>query len=101
MTKSKQQILDRINEFKVDIWSNPNRPDDTQVDECEYCGKKLGKNPLCAHINIDGTIIPIDITEADLNLVGMESQGCFPIGQNCAKKLFGSKINEYCRKLNG
>lgn len=98
MRKTKQEIINRINEFKVDIWSNPNRPDCTQADECEYCGKKLGKNPLYVHIDISGTIIPNDITEEELSFAGFESQGSFPIGQNCAKKLFGNKIKDYCNK---
>jgi len=98
MERTIKEITDRINEFKVNIWSNPNRPGCTQTNECEYCGKKLGKNPLYVHINTSGTIIPNDVTEEELSLAGFESQGCFPIGQNCAKKLFGNKVKEYCNK---
>lgn len=94
--KTDKEILDAINKFKVNLFDNPNRPEDTiQTDECEYCGKKLGKNPLYVHINTDGTILPNDITEEDLVQVGMQSQGCFPIGQNCAKNLLGDKLKDY------
>ena len=81
--------------FEVDIWSNPKRPDSTQIDECEHCGKKVGKNPLHVHIATSGIIMPNGITEEDIAKVGEQSQGCFPIGNGCAKKLFGNKIEQY------
>lgn len=93
--KTKEEILNSINELKVDIWSNPKRPDDVDTNCCEYCGKKCGSNPLYVHVSTRGTILPNDITEEDLALVGMESQGCFPLGNSCAKKLFGDKVNQY------
>ncbi len=92
---NKAEILKAINEFKVNIWSNPNRPDDVQSNECEYCGKKCGKNPLYFHINTEGTILPNTVSETDLDSVGMQSQGCFAIGRGCAKKLFGNKLELY------
>lgn len=96
---NKEQILKSINEFKVDIWSNPNRPRDVQENHCEYCGKKCGKNPLWVHINTEGTILPNTVSETDLDLVGMQSQGCFPIGRGCAKNLFGNKLELYTLEL--
>lgn len=96
--KTKEEILKRINELKVDIWSNPKRPDSNDIQGgCEYCGKNCGKNSLHVHINTNGTILPNDITEDELDLVGMQSQGCWPLGRGCAKKLFGNRINEYCK----
>ena len=98
-TKTKEEILNAINEFKVDIWSNPKRPDSNAIQNgCEYCGKKHGSNPLYVHINTNGIILPNSITEDDLNEVGMESQGCWALGSGCAKKLFGDKIDLYTIK---
>jgi hypothetical protein len=97
MTKTNQEILTAINELKVNIWSNSKRPDDVNGG-CEYCGKAHGKNPLYVHITVAGLIVPNSITEEDLKQVGEESQGCFPIGSTCAKKLFGSNINLYTSK---
>lgn len=94
--KTTTEILALINEFKVDIWSNPNRPDSNDIQNgCEYCGRPHGNNPIMVHINTDGTILPNSITEEDLDLVGMESQGCWALGSNCAKKLFGSRLKNY------
>ena len=83
---------------KYNIWSNPKRPDDTQDYECEYCGRKCGKSPLYVHINTDGTCIPNWITETILESCGYQTHGCFPIGQSCAKKLFGKDIDLYTIK---
>lgn len=93
-----ERIRQRFNEHQFNLWSNPNRPADTQVDECEHCGKKLGANPLFVHITTGGIIVPNDISETDLALIGEQSQGCFPIGQTCAKKLLGKFVNEYATK---
>lgn len=96
MKKTKEEILKSINEFKVDIWSNPKRPDSNDIQGgCEYCGRKCGKNPIFVHINTDGTILPNTITEDDLDVVGMQSQGCWPLGKGCAKKLFGDRLPLY------
>ena len=93
---TKEEILDQITAFEVDIWSNPNRPDSTiQADECEYCGRVVGENPLHVHISTSGIVMPTGISAEDLEKVGEESQGCFPIGNGCAKKLFGNKIEQY------
>lgn len=100
-SKSKKEILRTINEFKVDIWSNPKRPssEDMQDNCCEYCGKKHGASPLFVHINTSGTILPNTVSEEDLEIVGMQSQGCFALGSTCAKKLFGKKIDLYTQNL--
>jgi hypothetical protein len=82
----------------ANIFSNKNRKGTTQINECEYCGRKVGKNPLYVHITTDGDCIPNDISVEELEKNGFESQGCFPIGNCCAKKLFGDKIEEYCQK---
>jgi hypothetical protein len=83
---------------KYNIWSNPKRPDDVQTDCCEYCGKKVGKNPLAVHVTYRGTCLPNDVTEEEIDTVE-QSQGCFNIGANCAKTMFGSDIDRYTLKL--
>lgn len=100
MTSKRLKILKAVYKFPVDIWANPKRKKQTQSDECEHCGKKVGKNPLYAHIMTNGIIVPNDITEKDIDLIGEESQGCFPLGNGCAKKLFGKKIDKYTKRFN-
>lgn len=99
MNAKQKALLKSINEFVVDIWSNPNRPDCVQMNCCEYCGKPLGKNPLYVHVNTSGTILPNDVQAEDLPGIDMESQGAFPIGMNCAKKLLGKKLSLYTVKM--
>ena len=50
-------------------------------DQCVLCGKKVGKNSKLVHYLTNGNIVSWngdDITE---------SQGFFPVGSECAKKL--------------
>ena len=86
-----------VNSIEYNLFNNPNRPDYIKDGCCEYCGKKLGNNPLFVHITVDGTCVPNNLTEELVNLVD-QSQGCFPIGSNCAKQIFGKKIKEYTSK---
>ncbi|HRH54573.1 MAG TPA: hypothetical protein PLN38_14695 [Chitinophagales bacterium] len=103
-SKTNAEILAAINHLKVDIFSSPQRMKDswegTQENECEYCGKPCGKNPLHVHIMTTGIVVPNDITEEDIAQIGQQSQGCFPIGNGCAKKLFGKQIEKYTIKFN-
>lgn len=80
---------------KFNIWANPNRKSNT--DGCEYCGKKTGENPLYVHVTYVGTCVPNDVTEEELENVE-QSQGCWPIGSECAKHLFGDQIAKYTKK---
>ena len=87
------------NSRKFNIWNNPKtKGKSTEFDNCEYCGKKVGKNPLYVHVTYVGTCLPNDVTEEEINQVE-ESQGCFPIGPECAKLLFGSEILKYTKTL--
>lgn len=96
LKKTKKEILAQLAIFVANIWSNPKRFSiQPQVDECEHCGRKVGKNPLFVHIETSGNIVPNGINEEDLERVDKQSQGCFPIGNGCAKKLFGDKIELY------
>jgi len=50
-------------------------------DQCCLCGKKVGKNPKMVHYLTDGTIVSYGGDDV------AESQGFFPVGNECAKKL--------------
>lgn len=99
--KTKSEIKAAIEKLQVSIWSHPNRHKiQPQVDECEHCGGKLGKNPLHVHIMTTGVIVPNGILEEHIEKYGEQSQGCFPIGQGCAKKLFGKEVDKYTFRYN-
>jgi hypothetical protein len=58
-------------------------------DQCVCCGKpmKEGKK-LYVHMNTDWLAVhPTILEEEVLNITGSESQGFFPIGKACAKKM--------------
>ena len=46
-------------------------------DFCFVCGRKLGKNSYHFEVNTGWVLI---------ELGGSDSQGCFPVGSECAKK---------------
>jgi hypothetical protein len=46
-------------------------------DFCFACGRKLGKNAFHFEVNTSWELI---------ELGGSDSQGCFPVGSECAKK---------------
>jgi len=94
-TEELMQILKDSRKFN--IWSNPKRPDDTQIGCCEYCGRSTGKNPRYVHVTFQRTCLPNEVTEAEINTVE-QSQGGFIIGSNCAKNIFGSLIDKYTTK---
>lgn len=54
---------------------------DYNDNQCCLCGKKVGKNPKMVHYLTNGNIT----SSQDDNVEN--SQGCFPIGSECAKKL--------------
>jgi len=45
---------------------------------CFSCGRKLGKNPYYFEVTTSWELLPAGNTSTD-------SQGCFPIGSECAK----------------
>jgi hypothetical protein len=53
---------------------------------CIVCGKPTNQS-LYIECTTDMWIAPADITEEQLTALDMESQGCFPIGSDCAKKV--------------
>lgn len=50
-------------------------------DQCILCGKKVGKNPKMVHYLTNGNIVSWDGSDV------INSQGFFPVGKECAKKL--------------
>jgi hypothetical protein len=91
----KNKIINAILTFPVSIWSNPKRKSQRQANDCEYCGKKASKNPLYVHIMTNGIIVPRKIQEKHIEKIGQQSQGCFPIHDECAKTLFGDSVDRY------
>jgi hypothetical protein len=53
---------------------------------CFICGKPTAQRSF-VHFTTDGFLIPTNIDETDLGQFDLESQGCFPIGSECAKKI--------------
>lgn len=53
---------------------------------CFICGKPTAKNTF-VHLATSGHLVPADIDETELQFRNLESQGCFPIGSECAKKV--------------
>ena len=96
----KNEIIGLILNFPKDIWSNPKRRNATQSSDCEYCGKKAAKNPLHVHIMTNGIMVPKKIKEKHLEKIGQQSQGCFPIHDECAKEIFGDSVDKYCYRFN-
>jgi len=54
---------------------------DYNENQCCLCGKKVGKNPKMVHYLTNGNIISWSGDDV------ANSQGFFPVGSECAKKL--------------
>jgi hypothetical protein len=50
-------------------------------DQCCLCGKKVGKEPMYVHYLTNGNIVSHSGNDIE------NSQGFFPVGSECAKKL--------------
>jgi hypothetical protein len=53
---------------------------------CFICGKPTAQRSF-VHLTTSGFLIPAELDENDLGQHDLESQGCFPIGSECAKKV--------------
>lgn len=78
--KTIQRIIEvPINELQTENaknnWGNYN------TNQCCLCGKKVGKNPKYVHYLTNGNIISYGGNDIQ------NSQGYFPVGNECAKKL--------------
>jgi len=58
-------------------------------DQCICCGKPMKpNNQLTVHMNTNWVAVHPSISEEKcLEMTSAESQGCFPIGNDCAKKM--------------
>jgi hypothetical protein len=63
-------------------------------DTCFVCGKRTAKNTF-VHFTTRGFLIPANIDESQLDQFNLESQGCFPIGSECAKKVGRNFLIEF------
>lgn len=54
---------------------------DYSDNQCCLCGKKVGKNPKMVHYLTNGNIVSHSGDDIE------NSQGFFPVGSECAKKL--------------
>jgi hypothetical protein len=75
-------------------------------DQCICCGKpmKSGES-LFVHMNSDWMAVAPHITEETcVEITGADSQGLYPIGNDCAKKMVGFTVKhsfqEYIPKSN-
>jgi len=61
------------------------------VEQCICCGKPMKEGPkLYVHMNTGWEAVHPSVSEKECEaLTGYESQGCFPIGNDCAKKMKG------------
>jgi hypothetical protein len=53
---------------------------------CVCCGKPT-TGELYVHMTTSWEVVPNNVSEEELEKAGHESQGCFPIGPSCAKKV--------------
>jgi len=53
---------------------------------CVCCNKPTNEE-IFVHMSTDWKAVPSNISEEELVKNGMESQGLFPIGKSCAKKM--------------
>jgi hypothetical protein len=53
---------------------------------CFICGKSTAQRTF-VHLTTIGFLIPAELDDVDLEFFDLESQGCFPIGSECAKKV--------------
>jgi hypothetical protein len=61
------------------------------TNQCICCGKPMKEGEkLYVHMNTDWMAVCPTIDENEcFELTGADSQGCFPIGNDCAKKMLG------------
>lgn len=107
LTEEQKAIVAECEKAFADIWSHPKGARGgkqyCEEEQCEYCGKKTGKgsNTRYVHILTNGMILPNGVDGdmvTEMNSKGLfhsQSQGCFALGSECAKKLLGKRIDEF------
>jgi hypothetical protein len=53
---------------------------------CFFCARPTAQKSF-VHLSTNGLLVPANIDENDLLKYDLESQGCFPVGAECAKKI--------------
>lgn len=78
-----------INQMTTELPEVKNKKEGSgDVERCICCGRKVGENPKFVHMNTCGKVLALWIDEEFCaELTGWDSQGCFPIGNECAKKI--------------
>lgn len=56
-------------------------------DRCVCCNKPLKSSEVRYFVHMTTDWLVTDANEDELKLAGYESQGCFPIGNECSKKV--------------
>jgi hypothetical protein len=84
------------NQNTKELYESPNREMNLDkyghiTNQCICCGKPMLKSEkLYVHMNTNWVAVNPTIDESKFKeLTGAESQGCFPIGNSCAKKMLG------------
>ena len=79
----------------TELYNSPQRDNNEEKygilsdNQCICCMKpmKEGESRV-VHMNTDWVVVHKSVTEEECKeLTGAESQGCFPIGNSCAKKM--------------
>jgi hypothetical protein len=107
LSAEQTQIINECKKAFANIWSHPKGArggkEFQEGEQCEYCGKKTGegKNTRYVHILTSGLILPNGLDGDKINELSCitdkqdQSQGCFALGSECAKKLLGKRIDEF------
>lgn len=81
-------LWDEANRNREKYANTPSRNFDSD-EHCVVCGRKLGDNPPMVEVSLDGKPIP----QGDPRSGGSESQGHFPIGSECTKRVVTSSFD--------
>lgn len=83
-------------ELTIELYESPKKEQNEEkygllTDQCICCGKPMKSGEkLYVHMNTNWMAVnPSLTTENCFEYTGAESQGCFPIGNDCAKKMRG------------
>ena len=78
------ETIQRIIEIPIEELQNEDAKNNWanyKENQCCLCGKKVGKNPKMVHYLNNGNIVSYNGDDIE------GSQGMFPVGSECAKKL--------------
>lgn len=67
--------------------------DQCKKNPCIICGKEVKEsNPYWVHMTTAGVLVPTSVNENEVS----DSQGLFPIGSNCMRKLPSQYVIKSC-----